>query len=144
MRRPEGLEEALRVGSVLLPVAAENAGARTVTAPGSGEVLPINQNLLKFREKRDETITGRSTAVDAVINWMPMRCGVRSCCGEPPGTAGLLDPHHHPDLHQRRPGADGAGGGEVVKGRDRPMCFLVSLLPYNLTIGELCGNHMII
>ena len=87
----------MHAGSVLLPVAAENAGARTVTAPGDGGRLPINQNLLKFREKRGKTTTGRSTAIDAVINWMPMRCGVQSCCGEPPGTDGLLDPHHHPD-----------------------------------------------
>ena len=69
----------MRVGSVLLPVAAENAGARTATAPGDGGRLPINQNPLKFREKRGKTTTGRSTAVDAVINWTLIRCEVRSC-----------------------------------------------------------------
>ena len=50
-----------------------------MTAPGDGGRLPINQNPLKFREKRDETITGRSTAVDAVMNWTLIRCEVRSC-----------------------------------------------------------------
>jgi len=32
------------------------------------------------------------------------------------GPAGPREHRHDPDLHQRRPGADGAGGGTVVRG----------------------------
>ena len=31
------------------------------------------------------------------------------------GPAGVRNDRHHPDLHQRRAGADGGGGGEAVR-----------------------------
>ena len=36
-----------------------------------------------------------------------------------PGAVGALHPQHHPDLYQCRAGADGAGGGAVVNGRNQ-------------------------